>query len=220
MDPGDSSEGENEFAEAQTHQRQLPDDLPTSLNDRRPAPHMVQETEMYDAWQGWYICNVQRNSQSNTHLVFSGQSQFLTSPVAAKPLAFDLGLDKSSYEEDILTQKLDDSDSRLVEMLAARAAHKEDGSAAEDEDAIALNDKLADGEKRDLLQKALNMAASNGDVERINRLVTGKAKEYISVNAEDEEGTAPLIYASCFVSFLHYDAGLDTNQKRRATKTW
>jgi hypothetical protein len=122
--------------------------------------------------------------------------------VAAKPLAFDLDLDRPSYEEDISTRKLDDSDSRLMEMLAAQAAHREDGSAAEDEDAIALNEKLTGGEKRELLQKALNMAASNGDVERIRRLVTGKAKEYISVNAADEEGTAPLIYASCFVGLF------------------
>jgi hypothetical protein len=34
--------------------RVLPDDLPTSLDDRRSVP-MLQETEMYDAWQGgWY----------------------------------------------------------------------------------------------------------------------------------------------------------------------
>jgi hypothetical protein len=52
MDPGESSEGENGFAETQTRPRQLPDDLPTSLDDRRHTPHMGPETEMYDAWQG------------------------------------------------------------------------------------------------------------------------------------------------------------------------
>lgn len=31
--------------------RQLPLDLPTSLDDRREV-HMAAETEMYDAWQG------------------------------------------------------------------------------------------------------------------------------------------------------------------------
>jgi hypothetical protein len=30
----------------------LPDDLPTSLNDRRAVPDFTPETEMYDAWQG------------------------------------------------------------------------------------------------------------------------------------------------------------------------
>lgn len=33
--------------------RELPDDLPKSLNDRRSVPtHFPIETEMYDAWQG------------------------------------------------------------------------------------------------------------------------------------------------------------------------
>ena len=32
--------------------RQLPSDLPTSLNDRRPVTIMSEETEIYDAWQG------------------------------------------------------------------------------------------------------------------------------------------------------------------------
>jgi predicted chitinase len=88
-----------------------------------------------------------------------------------------------------------------MEMLAAQAAHREDGFAAEDEDEIAKSEALSAVEKKDMLQKALNMAASNGDVERIQRLVNGKAKDYVDVNAPDEEGTAPLIYASCFVSY-------------------
>lgn len=86
-----------------------------------------------------------------------------------------------------------------MEMLAAQAAHR-DGSASEDEDAVAANDQLSDSDKRDTLQKALNMAASNGDVERIQRILEGKAKDFVDINAPDEEGTAPLIYASCFVS--------------------
>ena len=89
-----------------------------------------------------------------------------------------------------------------MEMLAAQAAHREDGSATEDEDAIVADNKLSDTEKRTMLQKSLHMAASNGDVERVSRLVTGKAKDWIDVNAADEEGTAPLIYASCFVRWL------------------
>jgi hypothetical protein len=43
------------------------------------------------------------------------------------------------------------------------------------------------------------MAASNGDVDRVHKLVGGKAKDYVDVNMPDEEGTVPLIYASCFV---------------------
>lgn len=125
-----------------------------------------------------------------------GQSQFLTTPVLAKPLQFsNLSLDDGN--DDVMKG---DSDARLMEMLAAQAAHR-DGSVSEDEDAVAGDDKLSESEKRDALQKALNMAASNGDVERIQRILGGKAKDFVDVNAPDEEGTSPLIYASCFVSF-------------------
>ena len=86
-----------------------------------------------------------------------------------------------------------------MEMLAAQAAHREDGSSAGDEKAIISNKKLSEDEKKIMLQKALHMAASNGDVERVRRLVGSNVKEYIDINAADEEGTAPLIYASCFV---------------------
>jgi hypothetical protein len=133
-----------------------------------------------------------------------GQSQFLIAPVLAKPLQFNnLSLDDPEYGDD-LAQRSGDSDSRLMEMLAAQAAHR-DGSISEDEDAIAADEKLSEDEKRDRLQKALNMAASNGDVERIERILGGKAKQYVDLDAPDEEGTAPLIYASCFVSAVQHD---------------
>ena len=141
---------------------------------------------------------VQINANCGRH---SGQSQFLTTPVPARPLDFKLPLDDAAVE-DAQVARLEDSDNRLMEMLAAQAAHREDGSMAEDEDDIAANDKLVEKDKREMLQKTLNMAASNGDVARIRRLVTGKAKDFVDVNAPDEEGTAPLIYASCFVRYL------------------
>lgn len=120
----------------------------------------------------------------------------------AKPLQFNsLSLDDNGFDDDLTSQKIGDSDSRLMEMLAAQAAHR-DGSASEDENAVVSNDKLSEDQKKDILQKALNMAASNGDVERIQRILSGKAKSYVDVNAPDEEGTAPLIYASCFVRLV------------------
>ena len=82
-------------------------------------------------------------------------------------------------------------------MLAAQAAHREDDGG--DEEAIISDKKLAEKEKSTLLQKSLHMAASNGDVGRVRRLVNEQAREYIDINAADEEGTAPVIYASCFV---------------------
>ncbi len=117
----------------------------------------------------------------------------------AKPLSFgDLTLDDPSYDQ-ALTKGVADSDTRLMEMIAAQAAHSAAG-VLEDEDAVASNDKLSDDEKRSALQKALNMAASNGNVDQVKKLLSGKAKQYVDLNAPDEDGTPPLIYASCFVS--------------------
>jgi hypothetical protein len=178
--------------------RELPDDLPRSLNDRRSVPiHYAPETEMYDAWQGTDHPQG-RNRPAVNQIV--GQSQFLTAPVLAKPLQFNnLSLDDPEYGEALSSPRLGDSESRLVEMLAAQAAHR-GGSVNEDENAIATDGKLPEDEKREMLQKALNMAASNGDVERIQKILGGKAKSYVNVDAPDEEGTSPIIYASCFVS--------------------
>lgn len=105
-----------------------------------------------------------------------------------------------------------------MEMLAAQAAHQI-GPGFEDEDVVANDEKLSDGEKSDKLQKALNMAASNGDVERVRKLLKGKAKDYVDVNAPDEDGTPPLIYASCFgheaVVQSLIEAGADVDRQDR-----
>ena len=133
---------------------------------------------------------------SLTH--YLGQSQFLTTPIPARPLSFNLSLDDPSYGNDHAIQRLDDSDSRLVQMLATQARLKSDNPAEGDEDKVVADEKLSDEEKREALQSLLNLAASNGDVERVQRLVSGSAKGYINVNAHDADGTPPLIYASCF----------------------
>jgi hypothetical protein len=146
----------------------------------------------------------------------TGQSQFLTTPALAKPLNFrNLSLNDPDYDDNV-TKGPKDSDTRLMEMLAAQAAHQS-GSGFEDEDEIVNDEKLPDSEKKEKLQKALNMAASNGDVERIGKLLNGKAKEYIDINAEDEDGTPPLIYASCFVGFPGHTEPQVANMMNRAT---
>lgn len=49
VDP--TSDAESPPSSPQTP-RKLPDDLPTSLDDRRTFPSYGGETEMYDGWQG------------------------------------------------------------------------------------------------------------------------------------------------------------------------
>ncbi|KAJ4412931.1 hypothetical protein N0V82_008648 [Gnomoniopsis sp. IMI 355080] len=176
----------------------LPADLPTSLDDRRMVREPIAETEMYDGWQG--------------------QSQFLTSPIVAKPLKFsELSLNDKNYDED-LTRGVSDSDTRLMEMLAAQAAHSA-ASGLEDEDAIASNEKTSDAEKKEMLQKILNIAASNGNVDQVNKILSGKARDYVDINAQDDDGTPPLIYASCFGHEAVVDAlikaGVDVDKQDR-----
>ncbi|KAL7803175.1 hypothetical protein V8C43DRAFT_312510 [Trichoderma afarasin] len=195
MDPGDS--GSDNGGEKR---RTIPADLPTSLDDRRHAAgeFTMPETEMYDGWQG--------------------QSQFLTSPVLAKPLNFgDLSLNDSN-QDDFVGSGPKDSDARLMEMLAAQAAHRNE-AALEDEDAIITNDKMTESEKKDILQRALTMAASNGDTEKVKKLLEGDAKPFVDVNLPDDDGTPALIYASCFghekVVEALIEAGANVNQQDR-----
>lgn len=86
-----------------------------------------------------------------------------------------------------------------MEMLQAQAQHH-GGQTFDDVDAVAEDDKLSEEEKKAMLQKALNMASSNGDIGQVSKILGGKAKTFVDVNAPDEDGTPPLIYASCFVS--------------------
>lgn len=117
----------------------------------------------------------------------------------AKPLQFsDLTLDDRNYDQD-LTTSMPDSDTRLMQMLAAQAQHH-GGEAFGDVDAIATDEKLSDEEKTSILQKALIMSASNGDLDNVKRILNGKARSFVDINALDEEGTPSLVYASCFVS--------------------
>ncbi|KAJ1337980.1 DIL domain-containing protein [Microdochium nivale] len=176
----------------------LPDDLPKSLNDRRRVlTDLVPETELYDGWQG--------------------QSQFLTSPITAKPLHFDsLALDDPNYEQD-LTRRMPNSDTRLLEMLAAQAQHQGTADTFEDADTVVADEKLSEDEKKAMLQKAFIMAASNGDTELIRNILGGKAKSYVDINGPDEDGTPPLLYASCFghgaVVQALVEAGVDVDKQ-------
>jgi hypothetical protein len=153
-------------------------------------------------------------------LLSVGSSQYITAPTPARTLTFDLHLDTPVYDEEETFARIQDSESRLMEMVAAQAHHRQDGTPGQDEDAIATDDSLSDDEKREILQKGLNMAASNGDVSRIQKLVGGKAKQYVDVNQPDEEGTVPLIYASCFVRCLETNLSDFQADSGRDIKKW
>ena len=178
--PSDDEGGFEDATEDPPQPRALPEDLPKSLDDRQPVRNLGAETEIYDGWQG--------------------QSQFLSSPLPSKPLAFNLSLE--DREEDTSAQRLEENDARLMQMLAAQTVHRENGSTPGDEEAVAADEKLSDPEKKATLQRLFHNAASNGDAEQISRLLQGPVRKYVDVNGLDEDGTAPIIYASCFG---HYD---------------
>lgn len=93
--------------------------------------------------------------------------------------------------------RLEDNDSRLVQMLASQARLKDDVSTA-GEDAVLADASLSDAEKGDTLQGMFTMAASNGEIDRVQAFLKTPFENWIDVNAPDAEGTPPLIYASCF----------------------
>lgn len=91
-----------------------------------------------------------------------------------------------------------DSDTRLMEMLAAQARHQGAGT-FEDVEAVLNDEKLSDEQKKTTLQAAFMMAASNGDLEAMQKILRSeKAKAIVDINAPDDQGTPPLLYASCF----------------------
>lgn len=52
MDIGEPRQDDDDAFKEAIPPRELPHDLPRSLNDRRPVRSYGGETEMYDAWQG------------------------------------------------------------------------------------------------------------------------------------------------------------------------
>jgi hypothetical protein len=145
-----------------------------------------------------------------------GQTQYLTAPVPAQPLRFSISLDDSgggfggddlgtSYpptptnniRRSFSRDDTEDSDNRLVRMLASQARLRGLES-ADGEDAIVKDPELTETERRKVLQDLLAMAASNGETDRLKRLLTGPTKEFVDVNAPDADGNVPIIYASCF----------------------
>lgn len=93
---------------------------------------------------------VDKSCMSSTNPI-TGQSQFLITSLPSHPLNFHLSLDDNQEDEKDSSRRLEDSDTRLMQMLAAQSAHREDGSAVGNEEDIAANVKLSDEDKRTML---------------------------------------------------------------------
>ena len=64
--------------------------------------------------------------------------------------------------------------------------------------AVVDDSHLPKEEKEVQLRSLFSRAASNGDIRCVRSMLNGLAREYIDIDAEDEDGSTPLIHASCF----------------------
>lgn len=200
--------------------RALPPDLPTSLDDRRAFDtYFPGQEDFYDDWAGSSAQIAYPTSTAN-----HTKSRSLTGTFDLK-LDSPLGLNYDGDAENDIQARLESNERAFMNSYTSTVRSGRQGGADiaggddGDDEAIASDEKLSKEDKKNVLQKALNMAASNGDNERVQKLLGGKPKAFVDVNKPDDEGTVPLIYASCFghdnvVSVL-LNAGADVDAQDR-----
>ncbi|CAG8531892.1 8124_t:CDS:2 [Paraglomus occultum] len=66
-----------------------------------------------------------------------------------------------------------------------------------DENIVANHRKLTEEEKTTKLRKIFSFSCSNGNLEKVVN-VLNNVRSYIDIDAQDEDGITPLIYAACF----------------------
>jgi ankyrin repeat protein len=64
--------------------------------------------------------------------------------------------------------------------------------------AVVDDTHLSNEEKKTQLQSLFSRAASNGDIQCVRSMLQGPARDLLDIDAEDEDGTTPLIHAACF----------------------
>ncbi|KAI8072771.1 hypothetical protein BC940DRAFT_316235 [Gongronella butleri] len=114
-----------------------------------------------------------------------------------------------SYDE--MSQRLQESYKQLSEMIGSRessTATTNDDSDTDDNDDnddqwLELEDEA---KKKTKLAKVFWRACSSGDSEKVQKLLNDPFRPFIDVNNKDDDGTTPLIYASCFgkVDIVHH----------------
>lgn len=73
----------------------------------------------------------------------------------------------------------------------------DDDDLIDDEKAVVSRTDLDDETKRRKMTKIFCRAASSGDLEKVTQLLS-QHRSLIDIDAKDEDGTTPLIYAACF----------------------
>ncbi|KAK9371218.1 hypothetical protein V1509DRAFT_613941 [Lipomyces kononenkoae] len=149
-----------------------------------PPSTLLATSEEYDPWHG-------DSAQLVTPEPVRADLQF--------PLVSKLGGSRGVVDSDDDDERVRESTRRLQLMLSATPP-----APSEEEKQMSVDEVLHDSnttaeEKRQILQHMFTVAASNGDMGRIRRIVLEEdARGYVDVNMPDEEGTCALIYAACF----------------------
>ncbi|KAG0086587.1 hypothetical protein BGZ92_008032 [Podila epicladia] len=135
----------------------------------------------------------------------------ILSPSGGRP-----SLTLSTTEDDSL-ERLDKEFERLTSGQSIQIMHTDSSPLALDFDREQLDDprgiverSISDKDKRIKLSKLFSRAASNGDMNRVADMLDN-FRDWIDIEAQDEDGTTPLIYAACFghveIAFMLLEAG-------------
>lgn len=113
-----------------------------------------------------------------------------------------------SYSE--MSKRMAETHRQLVHLLTPTEEKEDADDTTEDEsmsdnlnmnmsEAELVRSDLDDTQKQQKMTRLFSRAASTGDLERVTRLLEDKTfRPWIDIDAKDEDGTTPLIYAACF----------------------
>ncbi|KAG0349102.1 hypothetical protein BG004_001927 [Podila humilis] len=152
---------------------------------------------------------------STASIKTSGSTRSILSPTGGRP-----SLTLSAIDDVDPLERLDREFVRLTNGQSIEVAPTADSAALAlswDFDREQLDDprgiverSISDKDKRIKLSKLFSRAASNGDMNRVADILDN-FRDWIDIEAQDEDGTTPLIYAACFghveIAFMLLEAG-------------
>ncbi|CAG8601597.1 3912_t:CDS:2 [Paraglomus brasilianum] len=156
---------------AETQFEERPQELHSKyfVDSRTPfSAETLKPSKLHDA-------KLQSFAEKQKSLSLSPQIKF-TKPVPQTP--------EEKMDEVEVDTTIPDVESLLLDPLA-------------DENVVANHRKLTEEEKRAKLRKIFSSSCSNGNLEKVVSMLKN-VRSYIDINAQDEDGITPLIYAACF----------------------
>lgn len=119
-----------------------------------------------------------------------------------KQLSSILGNIGSGIKEPPTRNNSDNDNSQFPNTATTTATSEEDdnnnNTDLEDDDTLIHRTDLDDATKRRKMTKLFFRAATTGDVDKVTQWLEEPYRPFIDIDARDEDGTTPLIYAACF----------------------